>query len=400
MDLLDALNLAVAYTDSPPPNEAATCLWVVYPLLQAMGYVPSEIHPQGSDSNGQYPDYTILPSKPECWYVEAKAWNVRLADTHAQQALNYANTGGKRWVVLTNGHIWRLYDNHIHGVAADKFVAEISLRDGNEAVQLFEALRKPSYLSGELDTYARRARLSRTLGQLKDENSSALKALWAAFRKEPGLSTLTRSELAAFFAPPAPATAPNSPQSPRASSTAPSHPAPPTPAVRTTPIVSVADARSATNNASVSARDQAWVEFWNAFHDQLAGTPGHRFGRLKAGAQNWSNYQVDPRGFYMGGVGGMRDSWIGVNLWIDSNRPKEHLAELQAQRDAIESELLVQPDESMLWLDKPKSRSCEIQLRKPCDLKDRGAWNEAVAWMVNRLLAFDRTFRARIRELP
>jgi hypothetical protein len=248
MALLDAVSEAVAYTDSPPPNEAATCLWVIYPLLQAMGYAPSEIHPQGSDSNGQYPDYTILPNKPECWYLEAKAWSIKLADGHAQQALNYANTGGKRWVVLTNGHTWRLYDNHIHGIASDKFVAEVPLTNGPEATRLFEALSKTAYLAGQVDAYARRARLQRALEQLRDENSAAVKALWTVLKKEPGLGGLSRAELVQAFgsALSSPSAIANGP-SPKHKATGPIAPASPNGGDQEGVALSVAEADPATH---------------------------------------------------------------------------------------------------------------------------------------------------------
>lgn len=196
MPLVDAIAEAVAYADSPPPNEAATCLWVIYPLLQAMGYAPPEIHPQGSDNNGQYPDYTLMPSHSDCWYLEAKAWNINLQDSHVYQALNYANHNGKRWVVLTNGRSWRLYDNHVLGIPTGKLVVEVQLADGLAAQELLTALGRTAYLAGQLDAFARHARLVRFLrSQMFDEDSVAVKALWNVIKKEAGLANLSRSEL-------------------------------------------------------------------------------------------------------------------------------------------------------------------------------------------------------------
>src|SRR5690242_10739344 len=111
MSLADAISEALANSDSPPPNESTTCEWVIYPLLQAVGYAKREIISRFVDNNGQFPDYTILPDTSYTWFLEAKAWNVSLEDRHSQQSLNYANQNGKRWVVLTNGREWRLYDN-------------------------------------------------------------------------------------------------------------------------------------------------------------------------------------------------------------------------------------------------------------------------------------------------
>ena len=124
MSLKDAVQEVIAeYTNDPPPNESSTCEWVILPLLWAAGYARRDIVSRVADNNGQYPDYTLLPNDPErTWYLEAKAWNVALEDKHAQQSLNYANQNGKRWVALTNGRVWRLYDNRIQGLAADKLI--------------------------------------------------------------------------------------------------------------------------------------------------------------------------------------------------------------------------------------------------------------------------------------
>src|SRR5438045_677499 len=124
MPLMDAVAEAFAYYQSVPPSEGATCAWVMYPLLQAMGYAHQEILPQSSDATGLFPDFAVLPNDPNCWYVEAKAWNTTLKDSHAHQAISYAHGNGKRWVVLTNGRNWRLYDDYVYGLTDQKLVAE------------------------------------------------------------------------------------------------------------------------------------------------------------------------------------------------------------------------------------------------------------------------------------
>ncbi|HTE20615.1 MAG TPA: hypothetical protein VK689_19785 [Armatimonadota bacterium] len=196
MSLLDTVAEVLAYTESPPPNEAATCLWVIYPILRALGYAPLEIQPEGSDNNSQYPDYTILPGNPACWYLEAKAWNVKLQDSHAHQSLNYANHNGRRWVVLTNGQVWRLYDNQVQGVAADKLVVEARLNDVSAIEEFLSSIGRASVTAGRLDRYAKRTRLVQLFRiQLADANSTAITALWNAVRKEPGLSEVSRADV-------------------------------------------------------------------------------------------------------------------------------------------------------------------------------------------------------------
>src|SRR5690348_16922462 len=107
-----------------PSNEANTCHWIVSPLLRQCGYDYHEIDVQAHDAAGKFPDYAILPNTSHTWFLEAKAWSESLADTHVIQALNYAHTKGRRWVVLSNGREWRLYDDHIIGMEpADRLIA-------------------------------------------------------------------------------------------------------------------------------------------------------------------------------------------------------------------------------------------------------------------------------------
>ncbi len=111
----NAIAEAAAHYDNPPANEAVTCYRIIDPMLNALGYSRMDILPQFADGGNQFPDYTILPDTDSTWYLEAKAWSASLKDSHVQQSLNYANQNGKRWVVLTSGRRWRLYDNHVIG---------------------------------------------------------------------------------------------------------------------------------------------------------------------------------------------------------------------------------------------------------------------------------------------
>ena len=139
----------------PPKNESNTCDWVILPLLYAAGYERRDIESRIADSTQQYPDYTILPSTPSATlYLEAKAWSVSLDDLPAKQALNYANHNGKRFVVLTNGQVWRLYDNSIQGLLADKLVIQASIQDHEAVTKFLTTLSKPQVLSGSLEQWA------------------------------------------------------------------------------------------------------------------------------------------------------------------------------------------------------------------------------------------------------
>jgi hypothetical protein len=200
MSVEDVIAEALTTSTPAPPNESTTCEWVIYPLLLAIGYARRDIVSRIADNNGQFPDYTILPDTPHTWFLEAKAWSVALEDRHAQQSLNYANQNGKRWVVLTNGKEWRLYDNRVQGVASDKLVASARLAVTTEISDFLRSIGRDSAATSELESYAIRTKLESVLGgQLIDEQSDVIKALHQVLRRNNGLGGLSKADVVKFF---------------------------------------------------------------------------------------------------------------------------------------------------------------------------------------------------------
>jgi len=181
-------------------NEACTCDWIIKPLLQAVGYSLYEIQPQQTDSAGKVPDYTILPGTEHTWFVEAKAWGVTLNDQHAQQAMIYAFTSNRRWVALTNGREWRLYDNTINGPLHGKLVADMHLEDLEPAAAFLRAIGRESMLNGGAEQFASKAQLAVILEHdLPDASSDIIKGIWTRLKTRPGLSSVTKEQVAKYF---------------------------------------------------------------------------------------------------------------------------------------------------------------------------------------------------------
>ena len=108
-------------------NEAQTEIWVINPLLEALGYSLLEIHKQSHDaSTKQFPDYTILPHESCRWFLEVKGWEMPLGDKEAAQAVGYAANKGAEWAVLTNGRRWLFYKAHLPKPLPEKMVFQIS----------------------------------------------------------------------------------------------------------------------------------------------------------------------------------------------------------------------------------------------------------------------------------
>lgn len=225
MNIAAAIQEALERRDSPPPNESNTCEWVILPVLYAIGYGRIEVVSRDADSAGKFPDYTLLPAAPQhSFFLEAKAWKLELQDQHANQALNYANQNGKRWVVLTNGRQWRLYDNDVRGRASDKMVAEMNIEKCEEAARFLEAIGRASVCAGRLSRFAdeetarrkraqeeqqhrreleaRRDRLAAVLKEeLGDQSSPLLATMLANLQTHKGLGDLTADDLVIHFGP-------------------------------------------------------------------------------------------------------------------------------------------------------------------------------------------------------
>ena len=118
--------LSNAQASGTKVNEALTELWVINPLLEALGYSLLEIHKQSHDTNTkQFPDYTILPHEPCRWFLEVKALDAPLGGTEAAQAVGYAVNKGAEWAVLTNGRRWQIYKAHLPKPLPEKQLFEV-----------------------------------------------------------------------------------------------------------------------------------------------------------------------------------------------------------------------------------------------------------------------------------
>ncbi len=172
-----------------PSNEAETCHWVIVPLLEACGYAKHDIKSQNSDGAGKFPDFTILWGTEHQWYLEAKSWNVKLSDDHINQAIYSAYSTGKRWVVLSNGREWRLYDASVHApTPGDRLVAQALIKDEGEIERFLTSISKESVTSGKIVEFATESRVCQVVhDQLKNKDSLLIKKVTEVLRKELGV---------------------------------------------------------------------------------------------------------------------------------------------------------------------------------------------------------------------
>lgn len=113
-------------------NEAQTAQAIVLRMLQALGYNvwnPFEVMPEAFGNGGYRPDYTIQLNGDIRFIIEVKVLGKNLADTEKDmtQAVNYINSVGRRWAILTNGQEWLFLDNDIRGEISQKRVLTLDL---------------------------------------------------------------------------------------------------------------------------------------------------------------------------------------------------------------------------------------------------------------------------------
>lgn len=191
MKLTDEIERIQRYLLNPPSSEQDTCVKVITPILQALGYSLDDMQMEGSNAAGNRPDYTLLPHTAHTWYLEAKPWKSDYEDRHVHQAISYPHTKGGRWVVLSYGREWRLYDDFISGVEPPmKLVAVARVDEPGVLSELLFAISKESVCSGQLEAFAKRERARREEMLRKEALATALSRQLSDPRSEATLGLL------------------------------------------------------------------------------------------------------------------------------------------------------------------------------------------------------------------
>ncbi len=185
MDRLRDEILEAQQIEPKPRNETETREMIIRPLLEHLGYKRSDIRSEAPDPSGKIPDFTIMPDTEYTWFLEAKDWRNEMNDVNATQAINYAHAMGRRWIVLSNGREWRLYDDTIQGKSSDRHILTVSLFD-TESIHLFLcALSKDSIKADSIARFAQKQRMKVLLNNyLEDANSELIRLIVRLLRKD------------------------------------------------------------------------------------------------------------------------------------------------------------------------------------------------------------------------
>lgn len=90
-------------------NESDTVLLVTDILAELFGFDKYRQLTSEYAIRGRYVDLAITDGEKPLVLVEVKSVGTELNDRHVRQAVDYAANEGIEWVLLTNGHVWRVY---------------------------------------------------------------------------------------------------------------------------------------------------------------------------------------------------------------------------------------------------------------------------------------------------
>jgi len=112
-------------------KETPTRTIVIDPLLEALGWDvrdPDEVQLEYPTVDGKSVDYGLKLNRKCVLLVEAKPFDDPLTDVKAiTQVVNYANSGGIVWCILTNGLTWKVYRSIENCPAPDKLMYAVSI---------------------------------------------------------------------------------------------------------------------------------------------------------------------------------------------------------------------------------------------------------------------------------
>lgn len=115
-------------------SEADTLRVLITPLLEALGWATREVEEVRNEYRHERADnpvdVALFLNRTPVLFVEAKALGESLDERRWMvQTINYANTSGVEWCVLTNGNEYRFYKVHAQVQVEDKLFIAIVLDD-------------------------------------------------------------------------------------------------------------------------------------------------------------------------------------------------------------------------------------------------------------------------------
>lgn len=124
-------------------NETATRQVLIDPLLLALGWDvsdPAQVALEYSAGGGRV-DYALMSNDTPVAVIEAKRLGTSLEEDEIMQVLNYANSRGIPYMVLTNGDDWRMYDVFAPQPIEERILMQFSITQTPAHESALQALR-------------------------------------------------------------------------------------------------------------------------------------------------------------------------------------------------------------------------------------------------------------------
>ena len=138
-------------------NEQNTKATLIEPVLRALGWNVEDVDEVqrefGLKKRDKPVDYGLLMMRTPRLFVEAKALGENLDDRRwSNQIMGYAAVAGVKWIVLTDGNEYRIYNSHAPVGVDDKLFRTVRLTDDDPLVtETLELLARDRIAENRID---------------------------------------------------------------------------------------------------------------------------------------------------------------------------------------------------------------------------------------------------------
>jgi hypothetical protein len=136
-------------------GEQNTKTSAITPILRALGWNVDDWEEVSSEyksrAGGNPVDYALCWKGEPKLFVEAKGYGENLDDIKwVEQIISYTSAAGVRWIVLTDGMSWKLYDTSLIVPAENKLFRETTIGEA-DAAKFFGLITKNSVTTNSID---------------------------------------------------------------------------------------------------------------------------------------------------------------------------------------------------------------------------------------------------------
>ncbi|HWA23981.1 MAG TPA: DUF4268 domain-containing protein [Caulobacterales bacterium] len=146
---------------------------------------------------------------------------------------------------------------------------------------------------------------------------------------------------------------------------------------------------------AATERQQRYISFWSAIAKELAKHEP-AYSSAQPPKDHWWSIGIGRTNFSLTIIAGMRDQWIGAEVFLHKDEDKVIFDFFKAQQEAIEAEF----GGALDWerLDGQKGSRTAVRMRN-VDPSDANRWPEYAAWYGSRIVKLRQCFAKRIRDL-